>query len=412
MSKKTPLELHTKPKQPIQVNRPLIITVVIVIVTVLLLAIITAFNKTNLPKTNPVPIKTITDETLVISPELKGLPENYSDINAIKKYSGDSQNDEAFVLSQQLQELQSSYLLLKRQLAAKAEAGGEKKEQEDDPDTKPAKTSGMIFAGLSSGVENPLEPQSDKLKFPGSSSNQTSNISPTEEQAELFKKQAQDKQKVAVIKASDNPEDIYDLHNVITPASPYQILSGTMISATLITGIDTSIAGTVIAQVRSDVYNTVTGRYLLIPRGSKLLGDYDSRVSPGQRRILIAFNRIIRPDGSSILLGKSFSADLGGHAGLEGNVNNHWGRILGAATISTIFSVGAGVASDRMSNNNNYPNSRQNALLGGSKGITDVGNDFARREMGVPPTITLAPGHDLNIAVRKDIVLSPYRRRI
>jgi type IV secretion system protein VirB10 len=110
------------------------------------------------------------------------------------------------------------------------------------------------------------------------------------------------------------------------------------------------------------------------------------------------------------LLGKPNNADLLGATGNEGNVNEHWGRILSAATISTILSVGAGLGSDRYSQSNNWqPNTRQSALAGASQGISNVGQQLTSRAMDIQPTITLPAGFEFNVIVKKDMVLTPYK---
>lgn len=407
MANNKTLKVQTKPKQPIQINRPLIIAIVAAIVTVLLLAIIAAFSTNKIIKSSPTQTKIITDKSLAMSPELKGLPENYSDIEAIKKYSQPTQSEELEKLLKQFAELKNAYTLLKEELLAKNTTAPEK--PPFDPRSQQAKSSSLVFSGLGSGLDPLMGPQTDKELLAKTSGTQPTDLVATDKQADFFKKQAENSQKVAIMKAQDKPEEIYDLHNVVTPASPYQVQAGTIIQATLITGINTTLSGSVIAQVRQNIYDTVTGKYLLIPKGSKLLGEYDYRVFPGQTRVSMAFTRLIRPDGSSILLGRPNSADLAGHSGLEGDVNNHWGQILGASTISTILSFGAGMASDRASvSGQNYQNARQSAFSSAGQGIARVGENITNRAIGIPPTITLPAGYQFTVIVKKDMILTPF----
>jgi type IV secretion system protein TrbI len=128
------------------------------------------------------------------------------------------------------------------------------------------------------------------------------------------------------------------------PASPYQVMAGTVIPAALVTGINSDLPGQVIASVTESVYDTATGRYLLIPQGSKLIGRYDSQVAFGQRRVLLVWTRLILPDTSSIALGKLPGIDPAGYAGLEDGVDWHWDRILAGAALSTLLGVGAELA--------------------------------------------------------------------
>jgi type IV secretion system protein VirB10 len=384
--------------------------IAIVVFTVLLLAIVGAFTTTKRITTPAITsAKLPQDKPFVINSELMSLPESYKDIEGIKKFSPqDTNSAELSTLAQRFNELQNEHLYLKQQLAIKETQAPEK--PPEDPQLQQAKNSSLVFSNLSTEQISIAGPQADKTRPPGE---KDTTLVPTPEQEKLFKKQAQDEQKLAVIKGKDNPEDIYDLHNIVTPVSPYIIHAGVSIPATLVTGINTSISGTVIAQVRQDIYDTVTGKYLLVPKGSKLLGEYDSyRISYGQTRIGIAFNRLVRPDGSSILLGKFNNADLLGHAGAAGEVNNHWGQILAAATLSTVFSVGLGIASERGgSHDQYYPGARERALTSAASSASNFGQNAANRALNIAPTITLPSGYPFNIIVKKDMVLTPFKHK-
>ncbi|MBU0744282.1 MAG: TrbI/VirB10 family protein [Gammaproteobacteria bacterium] len=413
MFKKSKLEIHPKPKQPIQINRPLIITTSIAVATALSLSIIAAFTTTKTNKSNsPSAIsKTNTNSPSIISPELSGLPGSYSDVDIIKKYSADLGNPQLASLLQKFNDLQNEYIILRQQLASQKTPTPEKRL--DDPALQRAKTSDLVFNGLGSGVDNLVGgSQSGSRQFQPNNQN-ANDLVATPQQEELFKEQERNKQKLAVMKGKDNPADIYDMHNMATPISPFQIQAGTIMPATLITGINTSASGTVVAQITQNIYDTVSGKYLLIPKGSKLLGKYDSgmgsRVSYGQTRALVVINRLIRPDGSSLLLGNFNSADLGGYAGTEGNVNNHWASVIGAATITGVLSFAGGMGADReRSHGDQYPSAKESGFRSATQGITDVGKSLAARSMNIPPTITIRPGHQFNVVVNKDMVLTRY----
>ncbi|CAL7962564.1 type IV secretion system protein TrbI [Gammaproteobacteria bacterium] len=414
---KAKLELRAKPMQPVQVNRPVVLAIIAVIVLAILLAIIQAFNVTVHVKNSSSAIKATIDKPLALSSELKDLPGSYSDVNGIQRYSaGGSQIGEITKLQQQLNALKDAYGMLEQQFR------GRKQEEPERPSKNPqdaeAAKSSMTFSGVGSGAENLIGADTDKSSrtpFGQASSNKTGDLVATQQQADLFEKEGENKQRLAVMKAvveKDKPEDIYDLHSIIKPFSKYQVQAGTIIQATLITGIDTSLAGTIVAQVRQDVYDTVTGKHLLIPKGSKLLGEYDSRVSYGQRRILMFYTRIVRPDGTSILLGRPNGADMLGQSGVEGNVDNHWARVLGAATISTLLSVGASMWGNQGINNANMQSTgKQNAAAGAASSFSAVGQDLTSKAAGLAPTITLEPGRQFIVTVKKDMVLSPYRPR-
>lgn len=138
---------------------------------------------------------------------------------------------------------------------------------------------------------------------------------------------------------------VYNEHSVEDPTSPYQVMAGTLIPASLITGINSDLPGTIIAQVSQPVYDTVSGRYLLIPQGSRLIGRYQSEVSFGQNRALVSWERIIFPDGSSIIISAP-GADVQGYAGLSDRTNHHWDRVFAAAGLATLLGIGAELSAD------------------------------------------------------------------
>lgn len=176
----------------------------------------------------------------------------------------------------------------------------------------------------------------------------------------------------------------------------YEIQTGTIIAAVLLTGVNTAFPGNVIAQVRYNIYDTATGKYLLIPKGSKLFGQYDARVFYGQKRVLLAFNRLIRPDGISVLLNQDSSVDLEGRAGIEAKVNNHWSRLFATAALSTLLGVGTGSLNYRI------------ASTGALDEIADIGQQIFLRALDVQPTLVIAGGLQFNIIVQKDITLTPF----
>ena len=296
MPKKEELKIHTRPKQAVQLNRPLIITSAIIVTTVLLLTIIGSFTASKKTKSSSSDtIKTSKSRQVIISPELQGLPESYKDVAGIKKYIAGSDDSHLMALVQKLDRLQQEYLMLKHQLAS--QNNNAPPPPAVDYRLEKAKKQSMVMPGLGSGFTNAgTETNKNKMTY-------DQDLIATSEQGELIKQQERNKQKLAVMKGRDRPEEIYDMHNMAIPISPYQIQAGSLIPAALITGIDSSLDGTIIALIRSNLYDTVTGKYLLVPKGSKLLGKYSSRIVTGQRRILLTFNRIIRPDGSSLLLG-------------------------------------------------------------------------------------------------------------
>ena len=418
MQDKSKLELRAKPVQPVQVNKPVVLAIIAVVFLAILLAIIHAFTITASPKASGgSAIKATTDKPIVISPELNALPSSYSDVNSIQKYLSGGSNEEILKLQQQLNALKGAYDSLEEQMRANGKHGLDI--QPKNPQDEQAKLSSVVFPGLGTASENLISGAgkgSAENPFGRSPSNQTQDLVATKQQEAFFEREGDNKQRLAVMKAAvdkDKPDEIYDLHSIVKPFSKYQLQAGTIIQATLITGIESTLAGTIVAQTRQDLYDTVTGKHLLIPKGSKLLGEYDSRnVAYGQRRIAMWYTRIVLPNGTSILLGKPAGADLLGQAGVEGNVDNHWARIIGAATISTLLSVGSSMWGNQNANASNYQsNTRQNAAAGASQGFSNIGQDLTGKATGMPPTITLPPGHQFTVTVKKDMVLAPYKSR-
>lgn len=158
-------------------------------------------------------------------------------------------------------------------------------------------------------------------------------------QGEPYTDQARKRAFLDEAKKSD--EAVYLEHQIQEPISPYQVMAGTVLPAVLVTGINSDLPGQIIAQIRENIYDTVSGKYLLIPQGTRLIGTYDNQISWGQNRVMQVWTRMIFPNGSSILLGGMQGADLAGYSGARDKVNNHYGRVAGAVLMSTFLSVGS-----------------------------------------------------------------------
>jgi len=191
------------------------------------------------------------------------------------------------------------------------------------------------------------------------------------------------------------------------PASPYQVMAGTIIPAALVTGINSDLPGQVIANVTEAVYDTATGRFLLIPQGSRLIGRYDSQVSFGQRRVLLVWTRLILPDTSSISLDRLPGIDPAGYAGLEDGVDWHWDRIIAGAALSTLLGVGAELAApDRTGSDSKIIiATRQSA----QDTVNQTGQEITKRNVSIQPTLTIRPGFPMRVMVNKDLILRPYQ---
>ncbi|MEG4641580.1 TrbI/VirB10 family protein [Paracoccus sp. APAP_BH8] len=186
---------------------------------------------------------------------------------------------------------------------------------------------------------------------------------------------------------------------VEAPASPYILQAGSVIPAALVTGIRSDLPGQIIAQVTQPVYDSPTGSILLIPQGTRIIGEYDASVTFGQRRVLLVWNRLIFPDGRSLVLERLPGADAAGYAGLEDGVDYHWGDLMKAAGLSTLLAVGtelaAGDDDDRLIR----------AIRDGAQDTVDqAGQQIVQRQLQVTPTLTIRPGFPVRIVVSRDLV--------
>lgn len=186
-----------------------------------------------------------------------------------------------------------------------------------------------------------------------------------------------------------------------SPPSAYVLQAGSVIPAALITGIRSDLPGQITAQVTENVYDSPTGRFLLIPQGSKLIGEYDSQVSFGQNRVLLAWDRLIFPDGRSVTLERQPGADVSGFAGLQDGTNYHLGGIAKAALLSMLLGIGAQAGSS------NDDNLSRAIRQGTSETVNQTGQQIVRRQLNVQPTLTIRPGFPVRVIVTRDLVLAP-----
>ena len=191
--------------------------------------------------------------------------------------------------------------------------------------------------------------------------------------------------------------------HVQAPASPYVVQAGAVIAAAMITGLRSDLPGQITAQVTEHVYDGPTGATLLIPQGSRLLGQYDAQIAFGQSRALLVWNRIIFPNGRSIVLERQPGADGAGYAGLQGATNNHWGQIMRAALVSTLLSVGT-----EASSGDDESELLRAIRRGSSDSISQAGRQLVGRSLDVQPTLTIRPGFPVRVIVTRDLVLEPY----
>ena len=188
---------------------------------------------------------------------------------------------------------------------------------------------------------------------------------------------------------------------VAPPASPYILQAGAVIPAALITGIRSDLPGQITAQVTENVYDSPTGSLLLIPQGTRIIGQYDDGVTFGQRRVLLVWNRLILPGGRSIVLERLPGADASGYDGLEDGIDYHWWDLMKAAGLSTLLAVGAELAT-----------SDEDRLIrairdGAQDTVNQAGQQIVQRQLQVAPTLTIRPGFPVRIIVPRDLVFEP-----
>jgi type IV secretion system protein VirB10 len=210
--------------------------------------------------------------------------------------------------------------------------------------------------------------------------------------------------KLDFLNAKQDDSAIYNPHALQQPISPYEVMAGTVISASLTTGLNSDLPGFVIAQVTDNVYDTITGEILLIPQGSRLIGTYDSVVAFGQSRALVVWQRIVMPTGYSIVIDNLPATDSSGYAGLEDDVDYHTWRLLKGIALSTLLGVGSQVT---------FGTQRSNLVEAiresTQQGVNQAGQTIVEKDLNVQPSITVRPGWPLQVIVHKDLVLRPYQ---
>ena len=201
-----------------------------------------------------------------------------------------------------------------------------------------------------------------------------------------------------------------------TAGQPLELKTGAVIPGVMVTGINSDLPGNIIAQVSQNVFDTATGRQLLIPQGAKLFGVYDSRVIYGQERVLVAWNRIVFPDGSAVTMGAMPGADMAGNTGYTDEVNNHYFRIFGSAVLMSMITGGMSYSMDALNTSGNSGQGNQTPTLQdemGSALAAQLGQatlQLLQKNLNIKPTLEIRPGYQFNVIVTKDIVFQqPYK---
>jgi len=203
--------------------------------------------------------------------------------------------------------------------------------------------------------------------------------------------------KTAFVAALDPKGDV-NPHALTALPSPYTLSAGSVISASLITGLRSDLPGLVTAQVTGNTYDSATGRLLLIPLGARLVGSYDSVVAFGQKRALMIRQRIIMPDGSSLRIDNVPATDPSGYAGLTDKVDFHTWQLLKGVVLSTLLGVSSELALSGQSD------LVQAIRMSTQDNVARATDQITQRNLGIRPTITIRPGAPVRLVVHKDLV--------
>jgi type IV secretion system protein VirB10 len=199
---------------------------------------------------------------------------------------------------------------------------------------------------------------------------------------------------------------IYSPHGLLAPVSPYELKAGAIIPGVLLTAVDTSRPGPVVATVSQNVFDSITGRHLVVPQGTRLIGRHEGESAHGDRRAFLVWDRLILPNGKSLILSEEPGVDAQGAVGVRGEVDRRL-LPLGVATlfagaITTLGELARGGSEDR-----SFAASAGSAA---SIEASQVGGRLVDRELGVQPTIRVRAGAPVRVMITRDLILEPYRR--
>lgn len=273
-------------------------------------------------------------------------------------------------------------------------------EQEAYQRAQAARSAGVFFPGSTPGSAGQTGAPVPAAFIPASDSE------PAAAGANVLNGSGQDEKRAF---AGQGQTDDYIRGRLEAPRSPYEVKAGTIIPAALVTALNSDLPGEIVAQVTQPVYDHVTGRFLLIPQGARLIGQYDSQVAWGQSRALITWNRIVFPNGYSINIGAMEGADQSGASGLTDRVNHHWGTVAAGVLVSAILSVGSAAAEGAASNGDSSVTVINTGASTATNDASRVGDRIVNKALDRQPTIQVRAGYPLRVLVNKDIILEPYR---
>ena len=410
------LDLKTKPIRASQINRGLVMAVVGGLGVLALIIFMLALEP---PSHKHTPLTLQTSQSLAGKDEARfaSLPSSYADAKGIAALLDRNQSMALpQEVAKELAVLKAQQQSLKNQLAVLRGTRQTTPTEDYSASDQQAISSPMFFPG-----EAPLVPI--KSKSTQKSVAKKSSIGADKQlkgAEDAYAKQNMQADKINFFDAKPS-KDIYNKAQVQFPLSKYIIQAGEVIPAVLQTQIVSDNPGMIVALVNQDVYDNITGQYLLIPKGSKLIGKYSSKLSYHQSSIQAKFTRLIRPDGTSIVLQSMPGANGLGVSGLTDTVDNHWGLIIGSAVLSAVFNLPAIVATNQADTPNYNQKTGQYiqpplgsqakvaALQSVGQSASDVGNKLTTRALGLQPTITIHAGYKFAVLVNKDMILPPYQ---
>jgi len=403
------LELRAKPRSVRRFNRKALIGIASLASVMVLFAATFALQSPDRAG-NQAPTELYKTTTLTMPDGLNDLPATYEEVQPTLGPPLPGDLGKAFVGTPSVEIPRNNPF---RYQPDRVPTGGNRRSASPSPAAQlaaSARTSSLFFISKQNGNGQPSIAGGQNLPFSlpagvqgqGNLQDTASLLSPNLPNTPIGDDQNRQQRKEAFLGAEID-EAIYNPHRLQAPVSPYQVMAGTIISASLVTGINSDLPGQIIAQVTENVYDTPSGDYLLIPQGSRLIGRYDSVIAFGQSRALVAWTRLIMPDGTSISMDNLPGVDLSGYAGLEDKVDFHTLGLFKAAILSSVLSIGSEIGRD--SNDSDILEALRD---GGQRTFNQAGQEVVTRQLNVQPTIKVRPGWRLRVIVNKDMILQPY----
>jgi type IV secretion system protein VirB10 len=200
----------------------------------------------------------------------------------------------------------------------------------------------------------------------------------------------------------------YLLHTRSLSASQYELAAGTVIPSVMLGGINSDLPGQIMGQVSQNVYDSATGKYLLIPQGAKLVGNYDHQIVQGQNRVLVIWHRLIYPDASAVNLEAMSGANESGYSGFKDKVNAHFWPTFRNALMLSLITAATQLSQPQAKNGSSY-SSQQVLAAGMGQQMNNLGLSTLNRNLNRPPTIEVRPGYIFNVLINKDMILPPWQ---